>query len=362
MTHFSCFWSIVPLVAIATLVASQSGLPTLTPRQLAVNQLVNASRILAYQGIADDSPGHISIRDPLSPATTFLITAGTRTAAQITPADIAVVRINDSIVTSSALDGYPTPVRPTEIFIHSSLYQRFPNTTVNSVAYYRTEQLLPWTLFPARTVNTTSADATVSDVSSLYAATSGAAFMGPYPAPVFNAFDAEPNTTTISVDSVVKGFNLAQRFGPTGASVQTVNQSDGFRPLVLMRNDGATVAGVSVPEVVFRFVQAAKNARVQYHAASLLWSNGSTPLFLPEAATRTSDGYLPSWLWWMTQIEGGVRGDSSRSPELWQGSGGVKAGSGSGTKSVNGVAGKVAVSTLTVRVSVIMAVLHAMLL
>ncbi|CBQ71556.1 conserved hypothetical protein [Sporisorium reilianum SRZ2] len=360
MTHFS--WSIVLLVAAANLVASQSGLPTLTPRQLAVNQLVNASRILAYQGIADDSPGHISIRDPLSPTTAFLITAGTRPAAQISPADIAVVRINDSVVTSAALDGYAAPARPAEIFIHSSLYQRFPNTTVNSVAYYRTEQLLPWTLFPAKSANGTSADATVSDVDSLYAATSGAAFMGSYPAPVFNAFDAEPNTTSVSVDSVVKGFDLAQKFGPAGAGVQTVNQSDGFRPLVLMRNDGATVVGTSVPEVVFRFVQAAKSARVQYHAASLLWSNGSAPLFLPTAATKTSDDYLRSWLYWMTQIEPQIDADSKRSPELWKGNGDSSAGSGSGSKGTTGAATKQVASTAAAAVALIVAVLHAMVL
>ncbi|TKY86857.1 hypothetical protein EX895_004145 [Sporisorium graminicola] len=362
MTLFICFWPVLVLVLGANLVVSQSGLPTLTPRQLAVNQLVNASRILAYQGIADGSPGHISIRDPFSPSTAFLISANTRTAAQITPADIAVVRINDSIVTSAALDGYAAPARPAEVFIHSSIYQRFPNTTVSSIAYYSSEQLLPWTLFTARLANGTSADATVSDVSSLYAATSGASFMGSHPAPVFNAFDAEPNTTSVNVDSVVKGFDLAQKFGPAGTGVQTVNQSDGFRPLVLMRNDGATVVGTSVPEVVFRFIQAAKSARVQYHAASLLWSNGTAPLFLPTAATKTTDDYLRSWLYWMTQIEPSINADSTRSPELWKGSGASSAGSGSGSKGTSGAAGKQPDPCSTAMLALVATVLHAVLL
>lgn len=312
----------------------------MTPRQLAVNQLVNASRILAYQGIADDSPGHISIRDPLSPNTAFLITGGNRTPAQITPADIAVVRINDSVVTSAALDGYAPPARPAEIFIHSAIYQRFPNETVSSIAYYQAEQLLPWTLFPADTTNRSSAEATVSDLSSLHASTSEAAFLGSYSAPVFDAFSAESDTTSVAVDSVIKAFDLAAKFGPARATVDTVNQTNGFRPLVLMRNDGATVVGVSVPEVVFRFVQASKSARVQFHAASLTYGNGSAPLFVPSAATKTVDAYLRSWLLWMTQIERAVHDDSARSPELWQGNGNTNssAGSGSGSKSKNSAA------------------------
>lgn len=296
-----------------------NSLPKLTPRQLAVNQLVNASRILAYQGIADDSPGHISIRDPLSPNTTFLITGGSSTAAQITPADIAVVRINDSVVTSAALSGYAPPLRPAEIFIHSSIYQRFPNTTVSSIAYYRAEQLLPWSLFPTNVTNITSSAVTTADLTGFYAATSATAFMGALPAPVFNVFDAEPSTTSVAVDNTIKGYELAQKFGPSDAAVHTVNETDGFRPLVLMRNDGATVVGTTVPETVFRFVQAAKNARVQYHSSFLATANGSVPQLLPLAATKTGDNYLRSWLLWMSQIEPSINADSVRSPELWKG-------------------------------------------
>lgn len=296
---------------------------------MAVNQLVNASRILAYQGIADDGLGHISIRDPLSPDTAFLVTAGSKPAAQITPADIAVVRINDSLVTSAALAGYPAPLRPAEIFIHSSIYQRFPNTTVNSIAYYQTEQLLPWTLF-------TGTSASTSDMTSLYATTSGAAFMGVHPAPVFDAFDADPSTTTVIVDNVIKSYELSQRFGLSDAPVDSINQTGGFRPLVLMRNDGATVVGTSVPETVFRFVQAAKSARVQFHAA-VLNGNGTTPLYVPNAAAKTSDAYLRRWLYWMTQIEDGIRDDSARSPELWQGDGDPsRSGAAAGSKNKNG--------------------------
>lgn len=303
----------------------------LTPRQLAVNQLVNASRILAQQGIADDSAGHISIRDPLSPNTAFLITTDSRTAAQVTPADIAVVRINDSVVTSAALSGYPIPNRPAEVFIHSSIYQRFPNSTVNSIAFYQTEQLLPWAMFRANRANGTSAGATASDMTSLYSATSGSAFMGAHPAPIFDALVADPNTLSLAVDNVIKGFGLAQKFGPASATVDTINQTDGFRPLVLMRNHGATVVGTSVPETVFRFIQAAKSARVQFHAAALTLGNGSTPLFVPSTVTKTTDVYLRSWLLWMTQIETAIRDDSSRSPDLWKGDGDSGSGSGSGS-------------------------------
>lgn len=145
--------------------------------------------------------------------------------------------------------------------------------------------------------------------------------MGPHPAPVFNVFDAEPGTATVAVDNTIKGFGLAEKFGPVNASVQTVNQTDGFRPLVLMRNDGATVVGITVPETVFRFVQAAKSARVQYHSSFLTSSNGSVPQFLPNGATKTTDEYLRSWLLWMSQIEPSINADSTRSPELWKGDG-----------------------------------------
>ncbi|SOV09877.1 uncharacterized protein UDID_08900 [Ustilago sp. UG-2017a] len=312
---------IATLITLAcTLVGAQS-LPELTPRQLAVHQLVNASRILAYQGIADDSLGHISVRDPLAPDTSYLVTGGSSSAAHVTPADIAIVRINDSVITSAALSDYGPPLRPAEIFIHSSIYQRFPNTTVSSVAFYRSEQLLPWSLYNTNTSSLISSSVTAADLTAFFAATSGTAFMGPHPAPVFDVFDAEPSTTSVAVDNTVKGFGLAQKFGPANASVQTINQTDGFRPLVLMRNDGATVVGTTVPETVYRFVQAAKSARVQYHASSLASVSGSVPQFLPDQATKTTDQYLPSWLLWMSQIEPSINADSTRSPELWKGDG-----------------------------------------
>lgn len=284
---------------------------------------------MAYQGIADDSVGHISVRDPLSPDTTFLITAGSGAAAQISPADIAVVRINDSVVTSAALSGYAPPTRPATIFIHSSIYQRFPNTTVSSIAYYQAEQLIPWSLFSTNTANTSASEVTAADLTGFYATTSGTAFMGAHPAPVFNVFEAEPSTTSGAVDNTIKGYELAQKFGPADASVQTVNLTDGFRPLVLMRNDGATVVGTTVPETVFRFVQAAKSARILQHTSSMTATNGSVPQYLPVAATKTEDEYLRSWLLWMSQIEPSINADSSRSPELWKGNGD----SGSGTNS-----------------------------
>lgn len=291
----------------------------MTPRELAVNQLVNASRILALHGIADDGPGHISVRDPLSPNDTFLLTAGSSTPAQVTPADIAVVRINDSVVTGAALNEFSTPVRPSEVFIHSSIYQRFPNTTVNSIAYYRAEQLLPWSLYPDNTSNVSIITAG-PDFSAFLPAFQGAAFLGPYGAPTFSIFDSEPNTTSVAIDNMIKGHALARAVGPTGANISTVTQDPGYRPLVLMRNDGATVTGTTVPEVAFRFIAAAKNARIYSHMIATIGTastNGATPYFLPSTATRTTDNYLRSWLLWMTQIESGMVADQARHPQLW---------------------------------------------
>ncbi|SNX88043.1 uncharacterized protein MEPE_06754 [Melanopsichium pennsylvanicum] len=304
--------------AAFALTASQF-LPKLTPRQLAVNQLVNASRILALQGIADDSLGHISVRDPLSPNTAFLITAGSSVPAHVTPADIAVVRINDSVVTSAALSAYPPPKPNPGIFIHSSIYQRFPNTTVSSIAYYAPEQLLPFALFPDNSPNVTSTSVTPEDLTGFYAVTSGAAFLGAYPAPVYSVFDAESGATSVTVDNAIKGYEMAQKFGPAGASSQTVNLKDGFRPLVLMRNDGATMVGATVPETVFRFVQAVKNARVLYHFLSS--TDAIVPQFLPAgvATEATDNPTVRSWLLWMSQIEASIKADSARSPELWEG-------------------------------------------
>ncbi|GAK68018.1 uncharacterized protein PAN0_032c6248 [Moesziomyces antarcticus] len=317
-------------------VASQS-LPKLTPRQLAVNQLVNASRILASQGVADDCAGHISIRDPLS-SDTFLITGGSRTPAQVTPADVTVARINDSQVISAALEDHEPPIRPAEIFIHSSIYQRFPNSTVNSIAYYQAEQLLPWSLFSSDSAGINTSLVTTDDLTGFFATTSGASFLGPHPAPVFSIFDDDPDAATIAVDDVAKGFSLATRFGPADATVASVNETDGFRPLVLMRNDGATVVGTTVPEVTFRFVQAVKSARIQHHASMLSAQNGSVPRFVPAQAIKSSDEYLRSWLLWISQVENAMAADVARSPELWAGSGNA-AGTGAGSENAASMKG-----------------------
>lgn len=301
-----------------SLTASAS-LPRLSPRELAVDQLVNASRILAWHGIADDGPGHISVRDPLSPNTTFLLTAGSGTPAQITPADIAVVRINDSVVIGAALSNFTPPIRPAEVFIHSAIYQRFPNSTVNSIAYYRAQQLLPWSLYPDTTSNVTVSSAG-PDFSAFLPVYQGAAFLGPYGAPTFSIIESEPNTTSAAINNVVKGHALATAMGPVGANISTVTEANGYRPLVLMRNDGATVSGTTVPEVVFRFIAAVKNAEIYSSMIATIGTastNGATPYFLPGTATRMSDNYLRSWLLWMTEIESDMLTDQRRRSELW---------------------------------------------
>ncbi|PWZ00409.1 hypothetical protein BCV70DRAFT_95051 [Testicularia cyperi] len=340
-------------------VAAQT-LPTLTPRQLAVNQLVNASRILAYYSIADDGPGHISVRDPSSPGDTFLITGGDSAPGQVRPADIAVVRINDSVVVGAALGGFAAPTRPAEVFIHSSIYQRFPNTTVNSIAYYRPEQLIPYSIYPAYVANATSGEAS-NNASSFLPTTQSVAFLGPHAAPIFNLFDSEPNATTAAVDNAVKGFALSVKFGPQGTSVSTIQDANGFRPLVLMRNDGATTAGLTVPEVVFRLMQAVKNARILSNSLATALIGGTTISssssaqiqFLPSTATQTSDNYLRSWLVWMSSIEAGINEDQTRNPAAWAGASGGSSSSSDPDSSSSGAA-----STFVSRLDLVQRVTH----
>lgn len=126
--------------------------------------------------------------------------------------------------------------------------------------------------------------------------------------------------TSVAIDNTIKGHALARAVGPANANISTVTQDPGYRPLVLMRNDGAIVSATSVPEVVFRFVAAVKNARVYSSMIATIGTastNGATPYFLPGTATRTTDNYLRSWLYWMTQIESSMLADQARHPELW---------------------------------------------
>ncbi len=90
-------------------------------------------------------------------------------------------------------------------------------------------------------------------MTSLYAATSGAAFLGGFPhlcsthSTPSPARPLQPSTTSSRVLPWLRSLGLVVR------GERTVNLTDGFRPLVLMRNDGVTVVGTSVPETVFRF-------------------------------------------------------------------------------------------------------------
>ncbi len=204
-----------------------------------MTEIALASRILAREGILD-SFGHVSARRP-DRASRYLMPR-VRAAELVTAEDILEFDVDDGLV---------SPIGPrifAERCIHGAIYRARPD--VMAVCHHHAPSLMPFCTSDARLV------------------------------PVFH-LGATMGTTVPLWDS-------QDDFGDTNLIVATRDQGDSLaRALctnwtVLMRGHGATVAGRSVKELVFRAIYGARNAEVQWRAAQI---GAVRPLTANEAAS-----------------------------------------------------------------------------
>ena len=233
------------------------------------NVLARANRIIANEGVLD-AFGHVSMRHPADPGRYLL--SRSRAPELVQRDDILEFTLDSQ------------PVRPTDVrlygerVIHGGIYQARPD--VNAVCHHHAPSILPFCI-------------SGMDLKPVYhlGATLGEKV------PFWDSRDDFGDTTLI-VAKPEEGASLARALGESW--------------IVLMRRHGATVAGVTLEELVFRTIYTARNAALQIQAHTL---GLVSPLNLAE--TRLAGEYnlrpgpvMRAWEYWnarLDKIEGSSR-------------------------------------------------------
>jgi ribulose-5-phosphate 4-epimerase/fuculose-1-phosphate aldolase len=196
------------------------------PLAEARQDLATANRVLANEGVLD-AFGHISLRHPTKPDRYLISRYGA--AELMKPADILELTLDSK------------PVEPTsarlfsELVIHGCIYQARPD--VHSVCHHHAVSVLPYCITGVELV----------PVMHLGAALGGKV-------PFWDSRD-EFGDTPLVVTKPEEGRSLARALGDHW--------------MVLLRRHGATVAGRSLRECVFRSIYTSRNAELQSRAMGM---------------------------------------------------------------------------------------------
>jgi HCOMODA/2-hydroxy-3-carboxy-muconic semialdehyde decarboxylase len=183
-------------------------------------ELALANRIIAHEGVLDGF-GHVSMRHPQLPDRYLL--ARSRSPELIEPSDLLEFTLDSEPVVAPKTEMYGERV------IHGCIYQARPD--VNAVCHHHSPSVLPFC---------------VTGI-----ALEPVFHMGPVmgqTVPFWDSRDAFGDTDLMVVKPE-EGRSLAKALGPNW--------------MVLMRRHGATVAGRTLRELVFRTVYSTMNAEIQ---------------------------------------------------------------------------------------------------
>jgi HCOMODA/2-hydroxy-3-carboxy-muconic semialdehyde decarboxylase len=225
-----------------------------------LNELVDANRILANQGVVD-AFGHVSVRHNVS-AGHFLL------ARNMAPGTVTA----DDILTFGD-DGEPVDADGRAVylerFIHSEIYRMHPD--VVSVVHSHSMSVVPFS---------------VSRSAKLRAVCHMGGFLG-IEVPNFEIRDVSG-----------PGTDLLIRDGRSGAALA---RALGSGSVALMRGHGSTVVGPTLRLAVFRAVYTEINARVQLQAMQLGAVNYLTEEECAAAATGVGSQVDRAWNYWKAQ-------------------------------------------------------------
>lgn len=220
-----------------------------------------ANRILANEGLFD-AFGHVSMRHPGDPAR-FLISRH-RAPELVQAADIVELNLagEPAVPTTFRLYG--------ERIIHAAIYAARPD--VMAICHHHASSVLAYAIARAELVPVYHLGA----------------LMGPK-VPYWDSHD-EFGDTALVVVTPQEGASLAKALGPYW--------------MVLMGRHGATVAGASLREMVFRTIFSARNAELQTQAKLLGGVNRLSPA---EAAKAAAYNLRPApmeraWDYWVMRL------------------------------------------------------------
>jgi ribulose-5-phosphate 4-epimerase/fuculose-1-phosphate aldolase len=244
------------------------------PLAEARQELAIANRVLANEGVLD-AFGHISLRHPTNPDRYLISRYGA--AELMKPSDILELTLDSK------------PVEPTsarlfsELVIHGCIYQARPD--VHSVCHHHAVSVLPYCITGVEMV----------PVMHLGAALGGKV-------PFWDSRD-EFGDTPLVVTKPEEGRSLARALGDHW--------------MVLLRRHGATLAGRSLRECVFRSIYTCRNAELQSRALAI----GSLSTLSPGEAEMCSQHSLTPrtlsrvWEYWTHRLQKAEAATAGRSPK-----------------------------------------------
>src|ERR1700728_1102776 len=190
-----------------------------------LHELIVATRILANEKLLD-AFGHVSVRNPNNPSRYFIPRHRAPELAEIS--DIVELNLDSE------------PVKPTDFrlyserVIHGEIYKARPD--VHAVCHHHAHTILPFAISGREIVPVFHLAAVIGKV------------------PFWDQRD-EFGDTNMLVIKPEEGASLAHALGPNW--------------MVLMRRHGATVAGTSLRELVFRTVYSSFNAEIQLRSMAI---------------------------------------------------------------------------------------------
>jgi HCOMODA/2-hydroxy-3-carboxy-muconic semialdehyde decarboxylase len=225
------------------------------------HELAVANRILANEGIID-AFGHISARNPRDANRYFI--ARHRASELVEPSDILEMTLDSKPVV-------PTNVRLySEMVIHGEIYKARPD--VNSVCHHHAPAVLPFC---------------AAGVELVHCFTSAA----PWERKCRSGTAGMNSATPISWCVRQEGASHARALGPYF--------------MLLLRRHGASLAGKSVRECVFRAIYTTRNAELQLRAMAI----GKLDPLSPGEAEKCGAhnlgerGVERAWEYWVTRLQ-----------------------------------------------------------
>jgi len=233
----------------------------MTALDQAREKLALANRILAHEGVLD-AFGHVSMRHPSDPGRYLL--PRSRSPELVAPGDILEFTLDSEPVAPPTVPLYGERV------IHGCIYEARPD--VNAVCHHHARAVMPYCISGVPLVPVSHLGATM-----------GAKV------PFWDQRD-EFGDTTLVVAKPEEGRSLSRTLGPNW--------------LVLMRRHGATVAGETLEQMVFRAIYSCRNAEMQREAHGL---GGVSPLTPGEAEKACAFNLQAkpmsrAWEYWTSRV------------------------------------------------------------
>jgi ribulose-5-phosphate 4-epimerase/fuculose-1-phosphate aldolase len=220
-----------------------------------------ANRVLANEGIID-AFGHISARHPTDPNRYFI--SRHRASELVEPSDILEMTLDSKPV-------HPTNVRLySEMVIHGEIYKVRPD--INSVCHHHAPAVLPFCATGVELVPLFHLGGTLGTK-----------------VPFWDSRD-EFGDTNLLVRTPEEGASHARALGP--------------HFMLLLRRHGASLAGKSVRECVFRSIYTTRNAELQLRAMAIGTPSPLSPGEVEKCGGHNlgARGVERAWEYWVTRL------------------------------------------------------------